>query len=149
MPDAKQYVDQLYSALYRAGDDSQAAYVALQTLQAHLVDEYDRKFVRTALLELDAERAAGFLEEQVEQIRQQGLPPAFIENARAGKRMNVRLLFRDGVEFTVDLKMYMEGLLLQAVIEDGEFSQVQADPETGALVWPNGATLPAAVLRLQ
>lgn len=59
----------------------------------------------------------------------------------------VKLSFSDGSERTVDLAPFLWGPVFEDIAADDElFAQVKADPETGTIVWPNGADLDPDVL---
>lgn len=59
----------------------------------------------------------------------------------------VRLQFSDGTERIVDLAPLLWGPVFEAIAEDDEmFAQVEVDPETGTIAWPNGADLDPDVL---
>jgi len=59
----------------------------------------------------------------------------------------VRLRFSDGSERTVDLAPFLWGPAFEGIADDDElFAQVTVDPETGTVVWPNGADLDPDVL---
>lgn len=59
----------------------------------------------------------------------------------------VRLRFSDRTERIVDLAPLLWGPAFEAIAEDDElFAQVEVDPETGTIAWPNGADLDPDVL---
>jgi hypothetical protein len=59
----------------------------------------------------------------------------------------VRLLFTDGTEKTVDLSSYLHGPIFDSLKKDpAKFRQVRVDPELGTIVWPNGADICPDVL---
>lgn len=59
----------------------------------------------------------------------------------------VRLQFSDRTERIVDLAPFLWGPAFEATGDDDEiFAQVKVDPETGTIVWPNGADLDPDVL---
>jgi hypothetical protein len=47
--------------------------------------------------------------------------------------------FEDGLERTVDLGAVLEGEVFGPLRDPRLFAQVELDPETHTLVWPNGA----------
>ena len=59
----------------------------------------------------------------------------------------LRLRFEDGVEGEVDIGRLVrfEGVLA-ALADPAQFAAVRVDPETGTVVWPNGADLDPDVL---
>lgn len=60
---------------------------------------------------------------------------------------NVRLVFSDGVERTVDLDPYLRGPIFERVRDPEYFRRVRVDHEIGTIVWPNGADIDPIVLR--
>jgi hypothetical protein len=59
----------------------------------------------------------------------------------------VRLRFADGAEKTVDLDPYLHGTVFAQIRGDqAVFAEVKVDPESGTIVWPNGADLAPDVL---
>jgi hypothetical protein len=59
----------------------------------------------------------------------------------------VRLLFTDGTEKTIDLSPYLRGPIFEPLKKDpAKFRQVKVDPELGTIVWPNGADVCPDVL---
>jgi len=59
----------------------------------------------------------------------------------------VRLLFTDGTEKTVDLAPYLRGPIFDPLKKDpARFREVTVDPELGTIVWPNGADVCPDVL---
>lgn len=54
----------------------------------------------------------------------------------------VRLRFDDDAERTIDLSCYLHGPVFAAIRTDPEvFAMVKVDPDSGTIVWPNGADL--------
>ena len=51
----------------------------------------------------------------------------------------LRVEFEDGVDRTIDLEAVLEGELFGPLKDPRLFAQVELDPETHALIWPNGA----------
>jgi hypothetical protein len=65
-----------------------------------------------------------------------------------GHRLQLR--FEDGVEGVVDLEATLKFQGVFAPLKDPSyFSQVRVDPESGTVVWPNGADLDPDVLYSQ
>jgi hypothetical protein len=64
---------------------------------------------------------------------------------RTGHRLHLR--FEDGVEGEVDIASLVrfEGVLAP-LADPATFRQVRVDPESGTVVWPNGADLDPDVL---
>jgi hypothetical protein len=61
---------------------------------------------------------------------------------------NVRLHFSDGLVKDVDLASSLRGPVFEQVRNDSAFFRtVRVDPESGTIVWPNGADLDPDVLR--
>jgi hypothetical protein len=59
----------------------------------------------------------------------------------------VRLQFSDGTERTVDLTPFLWGPAFEDIAgDDGLFAEVDVDPETGTIAWPNGTDLDTDVL---
>ena len=59
----------------------------------------------------------------------------------------VRLRFADGVEKSIDLDPYLHGRVFAEIRNDaGVFASVKVDPDSGTIVWPNGADLAPDVL---
>ena len=52
---------------------------------------------------------------------------------------SLRVEFDDGVDRTIDLEAVLEGELFGPLKDPRLFAQVELDPETHTLVWPNGA----------
>lgn len=62
----------------------------------------------------------------------------------------VRLTFSDGCEGEIDLGPKMWGPVFErAGLDIDYFRQVRADPESGTIVWPNGADLAPEVLHAE
>ena len=60
----------------------------------------------------------------------------------------VRLEFTDGATKEVDLEPALRGPVFESVRNDREFfCAVRVDPDSGTIVWPNGADLDPDVLR--
>lgn len=70
-----------------------------------------------------------------------------IAAAEALPSHRLRLRFEDGVEGEVDVARLVrfEGVLA-ALADPAEFARVRVDPESGTVVWPNGADLDPDVL---
>jgi hypothetical protein len=60
---------------------------------------------------------------------------------------NVRLVFSDGAERTLDLDPYLQGPIFESIRDQEYFRRVRVDPETGTIAWPNGADIDPIVLR--
>lgn len=52
---------------------------------------------------------------------------------------SLQVEFDDGIERRVDLEGVLEGEMFGALKDPRLFAQVDLDPETHTLVWPNGA----------
>ena len=52
---------------------------------------------------------------------------------------SLQVTFEDGIERRVDLEAILEGEVFGQLKEPRLFAQVDLDPETHTLVWPNGA----------
>ena len=59
---------------------------------------------------------------------------------------NVRVLFTDGSEKTLDLSPYLVGPMFEPLKDPTRFREVRVDPELETLVWPNGADICPDVL---
>jgi uncharacterized protein DUF2442 len=59
----------------------------------------------------------------------------------------VHLVFSDGIERTVDLDPYLRGPIFERVRDPEYFQGVRVDPDTGTIVWPNGADIDPLILR--
>jgi Protein of unknown function (DUF2442) len=65
--------------------------------------------------------------------------------SREGYRLHFR--FEDGTEGVIDLEPCLSFRGIFAPLKDpGYFRQVRVDPESGTVVWPNGADLDPDVL---
>ncbi len=65
--------------------------------------------------------------------------------ALGGYRVHIR--FEDGAEGELDLgQMIRFNGVFAALADESEFARVQVDPESGTIVWPNGADLDPDVL---
>ena len=51
----------------------------------------------------------------------------------------VQVKFEDGLERTIDLAAVLEGEVFGPLRDPRLFAQVELDPESHTLVWPNGA----------
>lgn len=58
----------------------------------------------------------------------------------------LRLRFDDGCERVVDLERILRGELFGPLRDPMLFQRAAVDPESGAVVWPNGADLDPALL---
>jgi Protein of unknown function (DUF2442) len=59
----------------------------------------------------------------------------------------VHVTFKDGSERTVDLEPYLRGPVFEPVRTDASFfASVRVDPDSGTIVWANGADLAPDVL---
>ena len=59
----------------------------------------------------------------------------------------VRVRFADGVEKSIDLEPYLHGRVFAEVRKDPTvLAAVKVDPDSGTIVWPNGADLAPDVL---
>ena len=52
---------------------------------------------------------------------------------------SLHVKFDDGIERSIDFEGILEGELLSPLKDPRLFAQVDLDPETHTLVWPNGA----------
>lgn len=55
--------------------------------------------------------------------------------------------FSDGAQFPLNLRRFMRGPIFEAVLLSGTFADFVVDPDSGTIVWPNGADLDPEVLR--
>ena len=70
-----------------------------------------------------------------------------VKSVRVLDGLQVRLVFTDGTEKTVDLSPYLHGPIFDPLKRDpAKFRQVKVDPELGTIVWPNGADVCPDVL---
>ena len=70
-----------------------------------------------------------------------------VKSVRVLEGFQVRLLFTDGTEKTVDLSPYLRGPVFDPLKNDpSKFRQVRVDDELGTIVWPNGADVCPDVL---
>ncbi len=68
-------------------------------------------------------------------------------SVRVLERFEVRLVFSDGSEKTVDLAPFLQGPIFDPLRKDpSRFREVRVDPELGTIVWPNGADVCPDVL---
>lgn len=57
-------------------------------------------------------------------------------------RYLVELEFENGDERVIDLEPYLRGPMYEALRDDYDlFCEVDVDPETGTISWPNGADI--------
>jgi hypothetical protein len=70
-----------------------------------------------------------------------------VESVKVLDGFQVRLLFTDGTEKTIDLSPYLRGPIFEPLKKDpAKFREVTVDPELGTIVWPNGADICPDVL---
>jgi hypothetical protein len=63
------------------------------------------------------------------------------------ERFELRLGFSDGTTRTIDLEPELWGPVVEPLKVSPElFREVRVDPETGTIVWPNGADMDPDVL---
>lgn len=59
----------------------------------------------------------------------------------------VLIEFSDGVQFPLNLRRFMRGPIFESILQGGSFADMVVDPDSGTIVWPNGADLAPEVLR--
>ncbi len=70
-----------------------------------------------------------------------------IRTATVLEGFNIRLVFTDGTEKTVDLAPYLYGPVFEPLRNDPQvFRSMRVDEELGTIVWPNGADICPDVL---
>ena len=76
-------------------------------------------------------------------LRMSDLAPLIdVTNLRILARYMVQLTFADGSERVIDLEPLLWGPMFEPLLADYSlFRQVTADPDTGTIVWPNGADI--------
>ncbi|MEX0984770.1 MAG: DUF2442 domain-containing protein [Actinomycetota bacterium] len=58
----------------------------------------------------------------------------------------LRLRFDDGAQGVVDLEPRLWGPMFESLREPDVFARVRVDPDSGTIVWPNGADLAPEML---
>ena len=70
-----------------------------------------------------------------------------INSVEALAGLRLRLGFSDGTQGEVDLTGYLWGPVFEPLLEDRRvFEAVTVDPDSGTIVWPNGADMDPVVL---
>ncbi len=64
-----------------------------------------------------------------------------VQKARYLSGHRVWLLFDDGLEGELDLKVYLKGPIFESLEEPSTFAKFTLDKKAGTLVWPNGADI--------
>lgn len=73
-----------------------------------------------------------------------------ITDAKVVGRYVVELTFETGEVKIIDLEPHLWGEMFEPLLDDyALFLAVRADPDSGTIVWPNGADLSPGMLYLQ
>jgi hypothetical protein len=77
-------------------------------------------------------------------------PPVSVLGVRVLSRYVVELDFDDGTTRVIDLEPSLWGEMFEPLLADySYFTQVRIDPDSGAIVWPNGADLSPRTLYME
>jgi hypothetical protein len=68
-------------------------------------------------------------------------PPYHVARVEAAGDYRLRLTFEDGLAGEINLESELWGTVFEPLRDLSVFRQVHVDPESGTVVWPNGADL--------